>query len=93
MEVGDLVLADKGFPQIVADANNVGAFVVMPPFKSSIVKQFSDAQNNECYKVASVRVHVERAIRRLKYFKIFRFVQNQFIPHMSKLAVILSFFY
>ena len=87
---GDEVLADKGFPQIEPDLNNVGAFLVMPPFKRG-TRQFSDFENTEGYKCASVRIHVERAIRRLKYFEILNFLSNDLLFHIDKIIVVVAF--
>lgn len=90
IEPGDEVLADKGFPQIEPDLNNVGAFLVMPPFKRG-TRQFSDFENTEGYKCASVRIHVERAIRRLKYFEILNFLSNDLLFHIDKIIVVVAF--
>ena len=68
LEPGDLVLADKGFPNISSGLNQKGYLLVMPPFKSGNT-QFTEAQNEESYKIARVRIHVERCIARLKYFE------------------------
>jgi hypothetical protein len=86
LEPGHVVLADKGFPQIEPDCNNRGAFLVMPPFKLGN-RQFSESENNEGYKCSSLCIHVERAIRRLKYFQILTFLTNDLVPHMDKLIV------
>ena len=90
LEPGDVVLADKGFPQIEPDCNNRGAFLVMPPFKRGN-RQFSESENKEGYKCSSLRIHVERAIRRLKYFQILTFLSNDLVPHMDKLIVVIAF--
>ena len=90
LEPGDVVLADKGFPQIEPDCNNKGAFLVMPPFKRGN-RQFSESENKEGYKCSSLRIHVERAIRRLKYFQILTFLTNDLVPHMDKLIVVIAF--
>jgi hypothetical protein len=34
IEVGDVILADKGFPRIEKDLNSAGGLLVMPPFKA-----------------------------------------------------------
>ncbi len=90
LEPGDVVLADKGFPQIEADVNNSGAFLVMPPFKRGD-RQFSDSENSEGFKCSSLRIHVERAIRRLKYFNILSFLTTDLIPHIDKINVVIAF--
>ena len=90
LEPGDVVLADKGFPQIEPDLNNSGAFLVMPPFKRGD-RQFSENENIEGYLCSALRIHVERAIRRLKYFYILSFLTTDLVPHIDKILVIISF--
>lgn len=70
LEPGDLVMADKGFPNIQADIDDRNAFLVMPPFANSDAAQFTQDQMNTTYKIASVRIHVERVIQRVKIFNI-----------------------
>lgn len=90
LEPGDVVLADKGFPQIESDLNNRGCLLVMPPFKRGD-RQFSETENFEGYKCSAVRIHVERAIRRLKYFQILSFLKMDLIPHIDKVLVVIAF--
>ena len=62
---GDMVMADKGFPTIdIADV-----ILVTPPKKQS-GKQFTKEELESCERIASVRIHVERVIQRLKLFNI-----------------------
>lgn len=91
LEEDDVVLADKGFPYIENKIRETGAILVMPPFKQAD-RQFTTQQNRDCYQIARVRVHVERAIRRLKYFEILNFVPSLMLPHIDKIFVIVSFF-
>lgn len=67
LEEGDVVLADKGFPNVVV---NDGVIIVMPPFAKANNFQFTEEQNAATYDIASVRIHVERAIQRIKLFNI-----------------------
>lgn len=90
LESGDIVLADKGFPQIREDVQNQGAFIVMPPFKTGNV-QFSDKENAESYKCASVRIHVERAIARMKLFRVLKFVDHSLYEHIDKIILCIGF--
>ena len=90
LEPGDVVLADKGFPRIEEDLVKAGAFLVMPPFKSG-GRQFSESQNRGGYECASVRIHVERAIGRMKYFEILTYLRNYLLPQLDKILVIISF--
>ncbi|XP_037526446.2 uncharacterized protein LOC119403592 [Rhipicephalus sanguineus] len=68
LEPGDLVLADKGFPGIRTSVGEKNATLVMPPFATS--PQFTESEVDATYETASVRIHVERVIQRLKIFDI-----------------------
>ncbi|XP_065304320.2 uncharacterized protein [Dermacentor albipictus] len=68
LEPGDLVLADKGFSGIKTGVGTQKATLVLPPFASS--QQFTESEVNATYETASVRIHVERVIQRLKIFDI-----------------------
>ena len=91
IEQGDIVMADKGFPHIETDLNSAGAILVMPPFKRNNF-QFSQKQNKDGYECASVRIHVERAIARMKIFEILNFMPNHLLPHLDKVLMVVSFF-
>lgn len=80
---GDEILSDKGFPHIVTSIEGKGAVIVMPPFSSG--GQFSEEDMENTYKIAEVRIHVERAIQRLKVFNILtNRVPISLIPNMDK---------
>lgn len=65
---GDQVMADKGFT--VADLlMDVGASLVLPPFLKT-GGQFTEQQVVKCRQVASLRIDVERVIRRIKTYGI-----------------------
>ncbi len=64
---GDIVLADKGFPSVQV---NDGVILVMPPFSKRNQSQFSEEDMQLTYEVARVRIHVERAIQRIKSFEM-----------------------
>ncbi|KAL4720608.1 hypothetical protein ACJJTC_006950 [Scirpophaga incertulas] len=53
LELGDTVLADKGFPSIKTSIENKKAILVMPPFLHAA--QFSSEEVDETYKIASYR--------------------------------------
>ena len=63
LEEGDVVLADKGFPEIrkMIDKSGKSALVVSPPYLKN-KKEFSKEETDETYKIARVRIHVERVI-------------------------------
>lgn len=89
LEEGDLVIVDKGFPHIEEDIVNRRAFLVMPPFKQGI-RQFSSSENDACYKIASLRIHVERAIQRMKIFSILTFLESSLISSIDKIIVVIA---
>lgn len=68
LEPGDEVMADKGFPQIRSELLHRQCTLVMPPF--ALEPQFTREEVLEGYSIASVRIHIERAIQRVKIFKI-----------------------
>ena len=69
LEEGDSVMADKGFTLYkVLKQRNVGLNI--PPFLHCN-QQFTSAEVAETQQIAAVRIHVERAIERIKRFKIF----------------------
>ena len=61
-------MADKGF-NIEADVESIGLKLNIPPFAHS-GKQMNQHDALYTKKIAMHRVHVERAIRRIKSFKI-----------------------
>jgi hypothetical protein len=91
LEPGDEIMADKGFPQIQESILERGGFLVMPPFNRKSVPQFNESQNKETYKVASVRIHVERAISRLKTFGVLQFIEHSLYRHINKILIVLSY--
>lgn len=68
LEPGDLVLADRGF--LIAEELAVrGAKLAIPPFGRG-KKQFSQKEVETARQLSRARIHVERAIGRLKNFRI-----------------------
>ena len=75
IESEDGILGDKGFPDIDTSVKRKGGIVIMPPFKQSEKGfQFSKKQTEDAYKIARVRIHVERCINRMKVFEILEYV-------------------
>ncbi len=64
---GDALMGDKGF-NIEEAVKASGLLLNIPPFASSAT-QMSEADVSRTRKIAKHRVHVERAIRRIKIFK------------------------
>ena len=79
LKLGDGLMADKGF-KIEESVEEIGLTLNIPPFASSGT-QMSENDVLFTRKIAKHRVHVERAIRRIKSFKI---LSNQFqVVHMT----------
>lgn len=80
LEEGDVVLADKGFPEIKATIDKSGkrVMLVMPPFLEKN-NEFTAEETEETYHVARVRIHVERIMQRLRLHSILdKFTENLF---------------
>ena len=72
IEPGDLILADRGFT-IKEDIMMKGAFLKIPP-PSSGHEQMTGKDVQETKKIVNARIHVERAIGRMKNFAILKTV-------------------
>jgi hypothetical protein len=68
IEPYDTVMADRGFP-IYEDLLYRHATLQIPP-PSSGLDQMSAASVQKTKKIANIRIHVERAINRLKWFNL-----------------------
>jgi hypothetical protein len=90
LEPGDVIMADKGFPLIQIDAEQRKTFILMPPFKHGST-QFSDKENKEGYKIASVRIHVERAIARMKTFQILKHLESNLYPLTDQITLCIAY--
>src|SRR5262249_13351724 len=71
--VGDLVLADKGF--LIQDIVPYGVLVNVPPFLTT--KQFTTRQISHTLTIARARVLVERAINKVKNFQIISYIPGE----------------
>ena len=69
LEEEDEVMTDKGF--LVSDLlSPINVSLVKPPFLSER-RQFTREEVTTTQKIARLRIHVERAIRRIKQYYIF----------------------
>lgn len=84
LEPGDEVMADKGFPGIKSSLEDKHVLIVMPPFLHN--GRFTSEEVDETYKVASVRIHVERMIQRVKVHNILQKVTNDLYPHIDDIV-------
>jgi hypothetical protein len=73
LEVGDAVMADRGFN--IADLlEQKGVSLNIPPRKTR--SQFDSIELLETRRIASLRIHIERAFSRVKSFKILNNIPN-----------------
>lgn len=79
MVPGDLILADKGF--LIKDLLPPGVSLNIPPFLST--PQFTESQVYETERIAKARIHVERAIQRIKCYNILQQVPHYLISQIS----------
>ena len=81
MQSGDLILADKGF--LIQELLPPGVSLNLPPFLNGA--QFTIAQAELTIRIARARIHVERAIQRVKEFKILHLIPVHYRSMASKL--------
>ena len=83
---GDLILADKGF--LINDLVPNGVTVNIPPLLHK--PQFTASEFNTRRQIAKCRVHVERAIGRMKVFKLLCCIPASFRPHADKIVKLVA---
>ena len=89
LENGDQVLADRGF-LIREEVANCCAELIIPSFTKGLT-QLSKRQVEISRQIARVRIHVERAIRRLKEFAILKDIYPiSLIKHADHIVQICS---
>ena len=69
LEEGDSVMADKGFTIQDLLAKR-GVKLNIPPFRTTACRQMAPEDVSSTQKIAAVRIHVERAMKRLKDFRL-----------------------
>lgn len=86
LQPGDLILADKGFPEIQTklDEEGNGIVIVMPPFLHN--KTFTANEVRETKKVASVRIHIERIMQRIKIYRILAKLPRVMMQHADDIV-------
>ncbi|KAE8737943.1 hypothetical protein FOCC_FOCC016587 [Frankliniella occidentalis] len=77
---GESIMVDKGF--LITEFLPPGVCLIRPPFKTT--PQFTEQQVILSKKISAARVHVERAIERIKHYKILDFVPSTLVPNSSK---------
>ena len=89
LEVGDSIMADKGFE--IADDLPKGVTLNIPPFLRGN-GHLSIEDETETHRIASVRIHVERAVSRIKTFRILSAVNPiKLTTDLNKVWVICSY--
>lgn len=87
LEHGDCVLADRGF-LIAEDLASHHAYLVIPAFTKG-KSQLSAKEVEQTRKIARVRIHVERAIERIKNFNILSGNMSiHMVPHSASIVII-----
>lgn len=76
-----MILADKGF--LIDDLVPSYVSVNIAPFLYS--SQFTVSEVEETQNMARARIHVERAIRRLKIYRILRLIPRILYKHSTKI--------
>ena len=62
----------------------------MPSFKSKAIRQ-TEQQRIKNLRIAIERVHVERAIARLKIFQLLSYVRHDMYPFINRILIILAY--
>ena len=78
-QTGDLILADKGF--LIQNILPPGVSVNIPPFLSN--PQFTENEIKCTKSIARCRIHVERAIQRIKVSKILACIPQELRTHID----------
>lgn len=87
LEYGDLVMADRGF-LIEEELSVHGASLAIPPFTRG-KKQLSQREVESARRLSRSRIHVERAIERIKNFQILKHVMPiSLIHHADSIVTI-----
>ena len=86
LEAGDNVMVDRGFD--IAGIVPDGVAVNMPPFLAGR-EQMTAAETEETMNIASVRIHVERAIGRIKTYHILDgTLPNTLSPYATQISTV-----
>ncbi len=90
LDPSDIVMADKGF-KIWRPLQERSCRLVVPPFKyRGKDRNFDDLANNK--KVANLRIHIERANKHIKEFRILQgIVPHNLVPYLSDIMKVCCF--
>ena len=73
LEAGDSIMADRGFT--IDDILPVGVSLNVPP-RLNNTGQLTESEHSFTRRIASVRIHVERAMERVKNYNILHDIPN-----------------
>ena len=88
LEHGDSIMADRGFD--IGSVMPEGTNVNIPPFLGSR-PQFEADELVATRRIASLRIHVERAMERIKNFRITHFIPANFCPLAQPIVHVCAF--
>ena len=86
--MGDSVMADRGF--LIEDILPEGVSLNIPPFLDGH-EQFDPHELVQTRRIASVRIHVERAIERVKNYRILSFLPATLCPIAQHIVFVCCF--
>lgn len=84
LELGDEILADKGFPGIITDCERQNSIVIMPPFLHN--SRFTEDEVLETHNIVSVRIHIERIFAKMKTFGILNKITIDLLPNIDNIV-------
>ena len=87
--MGDSVMADRGF--LIEHILPEGVSLNIPPFLDGH-EQFDPHELVQTRRIASVRIHVERAIERVKNYRILSFLPATLCPIAQHIVFVCCFF-
>ena len=87
LECGDSIMADRGFN--IQDILPSGVTLNIPPHLDES-GQLSESERTTTRRIASVRIHVERAIERIKNYQILHNVPNSMHNRINQIFFICS---
>ena len=74
MEPGDLIVANKGF--LIKSILPPNVYLNLPPFLTN--SKFTKSQAEVTVRIARSRIHVERAIQRVKCYDILNLIPRSY---------------
>ena len=85
LEVGDSIMADRGF--LIEDILPTGITLNVPPLLNE-TGQLKEQEQTSTRRIASVRIHVERAIERIKNYQILHNVPNNMDNNINQILFV-----